>query len=238
MREKPRGTKRVASANRELCSDLRAKRRRQCSDFMSFQISIFPSYCRRAGNCHSACPQAPRRVRRACGRPFNLAQQARGKAAQSVLIWLCIAGRREHYRFRISDANALRTSDCEIPNCRAILDGVTPALKAARTAFNFPCVKGTAATASMPSLRETAASCFPRRFCSTMTVDSNWSSSRSLSCLTAFGKSAGRTWREGIALGGTGDSEDREGASPMGADANRSGVDERARVPMRRSCYC
>ena len=152
---------------------------------------------------------------------------------QSVLIWPCIAGRREHYRFRISDANALRTSDCEIPNCRAILDGVTPALKAARTAFNFPCVKGTAATASTPSLRETAASCFPRRFCSTMTADSNWSSSWSLSCLTAFGKSAGRMWREGIAPGGTGDSEDREGASPMGADANRSGVDERARVPMR-----
>jgi hypothetical protein len=115
----------------------------------------------------------------------------------------------------------------------AILDGVTPALKAARTAFNFPCVKGTAATASTPSLRETAASCFPRRFCSAMTADSNWSSSWSLSCLTAFGKSAGRTWREGIALGGTGDSEDREGASPMGADENRSGDDERARVPIR-----
>jgi hypothetical protein len=163
----------------------------------------------------------------------NLARQAHGKAAQSVLIWLCTAGRREHYRFRISDANALRTSDCEIPNCRAILEGVTPALKAARTAFNFPWVKGTAATASTPSLRETAASCFPRRFCSTMTADSNWSSSWSLSCLTAFGKSAGRTWREGIALGGSGDSKDREGASPMGADANRSGVDERARVPMR-----
>jgi hypothetical protein len=29
MRERPRGTKRIASANRELCSDLRAKRRRQ-----------------------------------------------------------------------------------------------------------------------------------------------------------------------------------------------------------------
>lgn len=33
------------------------------------------------------------------------------------------------HRFAMSDANALRTSDCEIPNCRAILDGVTPALK-------------------------------------------------------------------------------------------------------------
>jgi hypothetical protein len=129
---------------------------------------------------------------------------------QSVLIWLCIAGRREHYRFRISDTNALRTSDCEIPNCRAILDGVTPALKAARTAFNFPCVKGTAATTSTACLRETAASFFPRCFCSAMTADSNWSSSWSSSCLTAFGKSAGRTWRGGIALGEPTDSEDCE----------------------------
>jgi CobQ/CobB/MinD/ParA nucleotide binding domain len=186
----------------------------------------------RAGLLSPTLHALRRRARRAFGTPSNLAQQANDRAAQSVSIWLCIAGRCEHYRFRISDANALRTSDCEIPNCRAILDGVTPALKAARTAFNFPCVKGTAATASTPSLRETAASCFPRRFCSAMTADSNWSSSWSLSCLTAFGKSAGRTWREGIALGGTGDSEDREGASPMGADENRSGDDERARVPI------
>ena len=37
-----------------------------------------------------------------------------------------------------TDAKAFRTSACEIPNCRAILDGVMPALKAARTAFDFP----------------------------------------------------------------------------------------------------
>ena len=30
------------------------------------------------------------------------------------------------------------TSDCEIRNCRAIVDGLTPALKAARTAFCWP----------------------------------------------------------------------------------------------------
>src|SRR5690242_21288578 len=82
------------------------------------------------------------------------------------------------HRVAISDANALRTSDCEIPNCRAILDSVTPALKAARTAFNFPCVKGTAAGASTRRARgEIAAGSFlPRRFCSPITVDSNWSS--------------------------------------------------------------
>jgi hypothetical protein len=34
-----------------------------------------------------------------------------------------------------TDAKAFRTSASEIPNCRAILDEVTPALKAARTAL-------------------------------------------------------------------------------------------------------
>lgn len=42
-----------------------------------------------------------------------------------------------HFRLEASPASAFRTSDCEIPNCRAIRDGVIPALKAARTAFNF-----------------------------------------------------------------------------------------------------
>ena len=36
-----------------------------------------------------------------------------------------------------SRASALRTSDWEIPKCRAIRDGVTPAWKAARTALIF-----------------------------------------------------------------------------------------------------
>jgi hypothetical protein len=39
------------------------------------------------------------------------------------------------HRFGSSDANAFRTFDWEIPNCRAIRDGVIPALNAARTAF-------------------------------------------------------------------------------------------------------
>src|SRR6516162_4995393 len=143
---------------------------------------------------------------------------------------------------RLVFANALRTSDCEIPNCRAILDGVTPALKAARTAFNFACVKGTATTTSTRRLREISAGSFlPRRFCSAITADVNWSSSWSSRSLTAFGKSVGRTWCEGIALRvlwmiageDPDDSEDREWASPVSADENRSGVDERARVPMR-----
>ena len=79
---------------------------------------------------------------------------------------------------------------------------MTPDLKAARTAFNFPCVNGAAATTSTRRGWEIlGASFLPRRSCSAMTADSNWSSSWSSSCLTAFGKSAGRTWPDGIALG-------------------------------------
>ena len=37
-------------------------------------------------------------------------------------------------------ASAFLTSDWEIPNCLAIADGLTPALKAARTAFSLPVV--------------------------------------------------------------------------------------------------
>ena len=37
-------------------------------------------------------------------------------------------------------ASAFLTSDCEIPNCLAIAAGLTPALKAARTAFSLPVV--------------------------------------------------------------------------------------------------
>jgi hypothetical protein len=43
-------------------------------------------------------------------------------------------------------ACALRTLEREIPNCRAILDSVTPALKPARTAFSLPGVNETAAS--------------------------------------------------------------------------------------------
>ena len=38
---------------------------------------------------------------------------------------------------RVPCASAFLTSDCEIPNCLAIADGLTPALKAARTAFSL-----------------------------------------------------------------------------------------------------
>src|SRR5207247_1294951 len=50
---------------------------------------------------------------------------------------------------RALDANTLRTSDWEMPNCRAISAGLTPALNAARTAFTCPRVKEIAATSTL-----------------------------------------------------------------------------------------
>jgi hypothetical protein len=44
------------------------------------------------------------------------------------------------HRFFSFDAKACRTSDWDSPNCLAIREGVTPALNAARAAFNIPCV--------------------------------------------------------------------------------------------------
>jgi hypothetical protein len=76
-------------------------------------------------------------------------------------------------------ATALRTSDREIPKCRAIRDGVTPALKAVRTTLIFAWVNE-AATAFTRRLGEASADIagFPRRR-SRSTAASNRSSSRS-----------------------------------------------------------
>jgi hypothetical protein len=58
------------------------------------------------------------------------------------------ADRIKHY-FLTSPANVFCTSDRDIPISRAIRAGVTPALNAARTAFNFPCgIEGKTAPAS------------------------------------------------------------------------------------------
>ena len=47
---------------------------------------------------------------------------------------------------RLSDFSAVRTSDWDKPNCRAMRAGVMPALKAARTAFSCPRVNDPAAS--------------------------------------------------------------------------------------------
>ena len=84
-----------------------------------------------------------------------------------------------------------------MPNCRAMRDGVIPALKAARTAFNFPLVNGSGASSTRrlrePSSR--AGDFLPRRCCSAEATATNWSSSASVSRLIAFGRSLGRMCR-------------------------------------------
>ena len=131
-----------------------------------------------------------------------------------------------HFRLEASPASAFRTSDCEIPNCRAIRDGVIPALKAARTAFNFPLVSGseTSSTRRLRGLSSKAGGFLPRRCCSAEATATNWSSSASVSRFIAFGRSLGRTCRTAAVLAGddgsglTGD----EKRSPT--VENRSGV--------------
>src|SRR5713101_8321111 len=48
----------------------------------------------------------------------------------------------------VSDANTFLTSDWDMPNCRAICDGLMPALSAARTALTCPRVNETVATSA------------------------------------------------------------------------------------------
>jgi hypothetical protein len=101
-----------------------------------------------------------------------------------------------HFRREASAASAFRTSDCEIPNCRAIRDGVIPALKAARTAFNFPLVNesGTSSNRRLRGLSSKAEGFLPRRRCSAKAAATNGSSSGSVSRFIAFGRSLGRTY--------------------------------------------
>ena len=105
--------------------------------------------------------------------------------------------RLAYLRREVSLANALCTSDCEIPNCRAIRDAETPALKAARTAFNFPLVKagGASSTRRLRELSSDTRGRLPRRCCSAKAAATNWSSSGSVSRFIGFGRSLGRTCR-------------------------------------------
>jgi hypothetical protein len=96
-----------------------------------------------------------------------------------------------------------------MPNCRAICDGLIPALVAARTALTCPRVNETFAISVCPLCLDD--DCFatgssvgfgwalggnlPRRFASWTDVVMSRSSSVSLRYLTALGRSLGRTWR-------------------------------------------
>jgi hypothetical protein len=97
---------------------------------------------------------------------------------------------------RLSDLSAVRTSDWDKPNCRAMRAGVMPALKAARTAFSCPRVnEGTASTFRLGEDSKVEVVCLPLRFASASVTASRRSSSSSLRCLTAFGRSLGKTCR-------------------------------------------
>ena len=103
-------------------------------------------------------------------------------------------------------ASAFLTSDCEIPNCLAIADGLTPALKAARTAFSLPVVNEPAPSspASWRRCGFASATRFsfagsggrrPRRTASVVTAASSPSISTSSNCFSAPAKSVGKKWR-------------------------------------------
>jgi hypothetical protein len=118
--------------------------------------------------------------------------------------------------FAVSDANTFLTSDWDMPNCRAICDGLIPALVAARTALTCPRVNETFATSVCPLCLDD--DCFatgssvgfgwalggnrPRRFASWTDVVMSRSNSVSVRYLTALGRSLGRTWRcEAVSAG-------------------------------------
>ena len=146
---------------------------------------------------------------------------------------------RGHLRPEATPASAFRTSDCEMPNCRAMRDGVIPALKAARTAFNFPLVSGsgTSSTRRLRGLSSEAGGFLPRRFCSAEATATNWSSSASVSRFIAFGRSLGRMCRTAAVLAGDGGSGGTGGEDCSRAVENRSAVVGPIRsLPMVLSC--
>jgi hypothetical protein len=121
---------------------------------------------------------------------------------------------------RNSDANTLRTSDWEIPNCFAMREGVIPALKVARTAFTWPSVNeilgssgccrrsddspvaidGSDARSPAPvglagRISGTLVVSLPRRCSSCRVAASSLSSSWSPNCWSALERSLGSTYR-------------------------------------------
>ena len=136
-------------------------------------------------------------------------------------------------------ASAFLTSDCEIPNCLAIADGLTPALKAARTAFSLPVVNEPAPSSAASWRRCGFASATgfsfaglggrrPRRSASVVTAASSASISTSSNRFSAPAKSFGKKWRccearlSGPALPfGTAEGP---AAVTVGGAENRSGV--------------
>jgi hypothetical protein len=116
---------------------------------------------------------------------------------------------------------------------------VIPALKAARTAFNFPLVSvsGASSTRRLRGPSSKPGGFLPRRCCSTEATATNWSSSASVSCFIAFGKSLGRTCRTAAVVAGDDGGGVAGGEECSRAVENRSGVVRPVRsVPMVLSC--
>jgi hypothetical protein len=59
------------------------------------------------------------------------------------------------FRALVAPASTCLTAACETPNCRAMIDGLMPAMKAARTAFVFPTLSaGTASSEAVGASEE------------------------------------------------------------------------------------
>jgi hypothetical protein len=145
---------------------------------------------------------------------------------------MTVGQRPKSHCLQETDAKAFRTSASEIPNCRAILDGVTPALKAALTGFNFPSVSwtGTTFACRCREILSESGRFLPRRFCSARMTESNRSISSSRRALTAFAKSLGKICRGEvlvIARDDEGAFTDANGVARLEVNENRSGVDDR-----------
>ena len=144
------------------------------------------------------------------------------------------------HRIDSSDANAFRTFDWEIPNCRAMALGLTPALKAARTAFSLPVVNKpvtSLATASARGRGFARAVGFsfvgldgsrPRRSASAVTAASKASISALSNRFRAPTRSLGKKWRDCEAALSASPLRcgmaDCSGSGAVGEAENRSGV--------------
>ena len=131
-------------------------------------------------------------------------RRGRGLGRSSAQGFTCPRQRLD-FRSRPSLASAFLTSDCEIPNCRAIAEGLTPALKAARTAFNLPvvnepaaCSAGVASAVGFSFARLGISR--PRRSASVVTAASRASISALSSRFSAPARSWGKKWRGGARL--------------------------------------
>ena len=140
---------------------------------------------------------------------------------------------------RMPCASTFLTSDWEIPNSLAIADGLTPALKAARTAFSLPVVNEPPpySAASWRRCNFALATGFsfgglggrrPRRSASLRTAASSASISTSSNRFSAPAKSFGKKWRCGGArLSGPAlpfGTAEGSAAVTVGGAENRSGV--------------